>query len=95
MKKVCSGSNMEGVDIDLIEFAGLPALTDEQHDKVWGESNEVSILENCLSAYFDWQDEDDVENEPLYTDRYFEVETDDVEKLKSELRAEILDLLNA
>lgn len=95
MKKVCSGSNMNGVDIDLVEYAGLPSLTYEQRDKVWGDNNEISLLEKCPSADFDWQDEDDIEDIPLYTDGYFTVVTDDVEKLKSELRAVILGFLNA
>lgn len=93
--KVSTGSEMNGLDdIDLVEFAGLSPLTDLEHDKLYGEATAVSILEDCWWADFEWQDEDDIEDIPLYTDRYFTVYTTDIEKLKEELRTLIQDKLN-
>lgn len=91
--EVCIGSNMDGVDLNLVEFAGLPELSDQQHDLVWGVTNSIELLEMCPSAQFDWQDEDDIEHEPLYTDRNFSVATSDVAQLKLELRQQILKLI--
>ena len=93
--EVCSGSQMNGLDdIDLVEFAGLSPLTDLEHDKLYGEATAVSILEDCWWAEFEWQEEDDIEDIPLYTDRYFTVYTTDMEKLKEELRKVIQDKLS-
>jgi len=93
--EVCSGSEMNGLDFfDLVEFAGLPPLKDDEHDLLWGHSNEVDLLEACQSTYVEWQDEDDVEDIPLYTDRYFTVYTADIQKLKEELRKVIQDKLS-
>ena len=88
--QICSGSNMDGVDIDLIVFAELPELSCQQHDALWGATSELELLEECMSAYFDWQDEDDVENVPNYTDHSFTVFTNEIETLKMELRSAIL-----
>ena len=87
---VCEGSQMDGLDIDLIDYCGLPELSDTEHDKLWCKTNPVGLLESCQWASFDWQDEDEIENVPLYTDRYFTVTTTDEEKLKQELREVIL-----
>ena len=86
---VCEGSQMDGLDIDLIDYCGLPELSDTEHDKLWGKTNPLDLLESCQWAFFDWQDEDEIENVPLYTDRYFTVTTTDEEKLKQELRETI------
>lgn len=91
--EVCIGSNMDGVDLNLVEFAGLPELSDQQHDLVWGVTNSIELLEMCPSAQFDWQDEDEIEHQPLYSDRDFTVSTSDVEQLKLELRGHILKLI--
>ena len=66
----------------------------DEDDKLWGNTNEVDLLEECEWADFEWQDEDDIEDIPLYTDRYFTVYTTDIEKLKEELRTLIQGKLN-
>ena len=94
--EVCTGSQMNGLDFfDLVEFAELPALEDDEHDRLWGTTNEVDLLEECESADFEWQDEDDIEDIELYTDRYFTVFTYDLDQLKKEVRELIKTKLNA
>ena len=94
--EVCTGSAMNGIDcLDLVTFAGLPPLTGDEHDMLWADTNEVDLLEECYWADFIWQEEDDIEHIPLYTDRYFTVYTTDVEKLKIELCELIKENLSA
>ena len=93
--ELCTGSQMDGLDFfDLVIFAELPPLEDDEDDKLWGNTNEVDLLEECEWADFEWQDEDDIEDIPLYTDRYFTVYTTDIKKLKKELRKVIQDKLS-
>ena len=55
--EVCTGSQMDGLDFfDLVAFAELPPLEDDEHDRLWGNTNEVDLLEECESADFEWQD---------------------------------------
>ena len=94
--EVCSGSQMNGLDFfNLVTFAGLPPLEDDEDNRLWGNTNEVDLLEECESADFEWQDEDDIEDIPLYTDRYFTVFTYDLEQLKKEVRELIKTKLDA
>ena len=89
MKQVCTGSNMDGIDIDVFDYCGLSTLTDEQQDRVWQETNVLDLFWNCCSAQVDEQDEDEIEQIPLYSDREFTVSTDNEESLKAELKAAI------
>ena len=94
--EVCSGSQMNGLGFfNLVTFAGLPPLEDDEDGSLWGITNEVDLLEECESADFEWQDEDDIEDIPLYTDRYFTVFTYDLEQLKKEVRELIKTKLDA
>lgn len=89
MKQVCTGSYMDGIDIDVFDYCGLSTLTDEQQDRVWQETNVLDLFCDCCSAQVDEQGEDEIEQIPLYTDREFTVSTDSEESLKAELKAAI------
>lgn len=89
MKQVCTGSYMDGIDIDVFDYCGLSTLTDEQQDRVWQETNVLDLFWDCCSAQVYEQGEDEIEQIPLYTDREFTVSTDNEESLKAELKAAI------
>ena len=45
-----TGSLMDGASVDLVAWSGLARLSDQDHDKLWGELNEQDLLELCESA---------------------------------------------
>ena len=92
-KLIMQGSYMDGLyDIDLVEWCGLPPLTDEQHDKVWDEISDIQIIKNCLNAYVEEIEGPDI---PLRSDTYVNVTVlneKEHEKLKEEVRECLVDL---
>jgi hypothetical protein len=86
MEELFRGSYMNGLGIDLVKWAGL-TLSDQQHDKLWGDINETDLLELCSNVTID-VDEYDEENDniPTMSDTYYTVYADDVEALKLELK---------
>lgn len=86
---------MDGPDIDLVSYCGLPDLSDHENDLLWGQTSPISLLEACPSAFLDWQDEDEAIDVPLYTDRTFKVFTNSEESLQREIRDQIRDYLGA
>ena len=94
--QLCTGSEMDGLHVlDLVEFAGLPMLDGEEERRVWWEMSPIQLLEDCYWADIIWQDEDDIEHIPRFTDRYFTVYTTDMEKLRAEVREAITARLNS
>ena len=89
MKQVCTGSYMDGIDIDVFDYCGLSELTDEEQDRVWEETNALDLFWGCCSAQVDEQDEDEIEQVTNYTDREYIVSTNNEESLKAELKAAI------
>ena len=84
--KICNGSLMNGIDIDLLEWAGIDCTEDER-DELWSEYSEIGLLNECSSAYLDYNDDDDFDELPGYSDRYFNVEViGDPNNLKKEIR---------
>jgi hypothetical protein len=77
---------MNGLDIDLVKWAGL-SLSDEQHDKLWGNINETDLLGHCRHANIDVDeyDEDD-DDSPTMSNTYYTVYSNDVDALKLELK---------
>jgi hypothetical protein len=86
MTKLFRGSYMNGLDIDLVKWAGL-SLSDEQHDKLWGDINETDLLGHCRHAHIDVDeyDEDD-DDSPTMSNTYYTVYSNDVDALKLELK---------
>jgi hypothetical protein len=81
---VFRGSVCDGVDVDLVEWCGLPKLSDEQHDRLWGATNETDLIELCDSAFIQITGEFD--GGPGQSDDLYQVETQEVDKFKEELR---------
>lgn len=44
------GSYIDGLDFDLVEWCGLPPLTDEEYDKVWNSMTDIGIIKDCFNA---------------------------------------------
>ena len=94
---VFTGSLMDGLRTpdgpfaDLVQWCGLPELTDNEHDKLWGATSDISIIQNC--AYADWEDTGEDDTKPMQSDSYFNITTTNIEKLKEEVRQQIQDLL--
>ena len=91
---VFSGSVMNGLRTpdgemaDLVKWCGLPSLNDEQHDRLWGGTTDNRIIEDC--AYADIEVTGEIDEIPGQSDEFFDVKTNDVEKLKHEVRETIL-----
>jgi hypothetical protein len=82
---------MDGVDRNLLAWCGLSDLTEDQEDKLWNSITELSLLESCNSCeVISTGDFDEV---PSQSDEFFKVVSDDIPKLKEELRAEINDIV--
>lgn len=91
-KLIMQGSHMDGLDIDLVEWCGLPPLSDEEHNKIWGLTNDIEIIKNCLNADVEEIEGPDV---PLMTDTnvYVRVFNEkEHERLKEEVRECLEDL---
>ena len=82
---VFKGNPTAGTEVDLVSWCGLPPLSDEQHDALWGSLSEQDLLELCASAELCFFGEDT-------DDSFYQVDTDDPEALKAELRSLILKL---
>jgi hypothetical protein len=94
-KLVMQGSFMDGLDIDLVEWCGLPPLTDEEHVKVWDLTNDIEIIRNCLNADIEEIEGPDV---PLMTDTFVYVRVLNKkghEALKDEVRECLEDIRDA
>ena len=87
MKKGFSGNYIDGVDVDLVKWAGV-ILTDDEYDKLWGDINEVDLIERCESAIIE-PDQEDHDAMPGMSDSYFSVYARDEALMKEELWEQI------
>jgi hypothetical protein len=78
-KLIMQGSYMDGLDIDLVEWCGLPPLNDEERYKVWGETNDIEIMRNCSHADIEEIQGPDT---PLASDTFVYVHVDSEENQK-------------
>lgn len=93
--KICSGSLMNGIDIDLLEWAEIECSEDEREEFGY-EYSELGVLENCSNAWIEYGDEDDFDELPGYSDRYFTVEAiGNPENLKKEIRELFYRVINS
>ena len=84
--KICSGSLMDGIDIDLLEWAGIDCTEDES-EELWSEYSPIGLLRECANAYIEYSDDDEFDERPGYSDRYFNVEViGDPNNLKKEIK---------
>ena len=94
-KLIMQGSFMDGLDIDLVAWCGLPPLTDEEHDKVWGVTNDIEIMQNC--SYADLEEIQGLDI-PLASDTFVYVRVDSEEshkRVKEDVKNTIEDLRDA
>jgi hypothetical protein len=86
MTEIFRGSYMNGLGTDLVKWVGL-TLSDEQHDKLWGNINETDLLELCDNVIIDVEEYDgENDDTPTMSNTYYTVLSDDVEALKIELK---------
>ena len=86
-KVICNASLMDGVDINILTWCGLPNLTDEQQDKLWNSITELDLFECCSSCEVIQTGEFD--EMPGQSDVFFKIVSSDISKCKSELRCEV------
>ena len=89
---VFQGSLMDGVDVDLVQWCGLPPLSDEQNDRLWGEINEQDLIELCASAEI--LPTGEIDEVAGQSDEYYQVEVENVGRFKQELRNAITDIID-
>jgi hypothetical protein len=90
-RKIFSGSISDGLSIDLPEWAGLK-LTDDQHDQLWSEYDEQSLLELCDEAEIVIENAVD-DHAPGMNDTYYSVYCNDPKRLRKELRQAIMSII--
>lgn len=85
---IFTGSIVEGLNEDLVSWCGMDSLTDKQHDLLWGTINEQDLLEECGAAEICFIEESD--EQPGFSDEYYEVHCENEALLKDQLRKAIL-----
>jgi hypothetical protein len=99
-KRICSGNFDEGLDIDLVEYAGLTSFTPEQYDELQEQlENDFGLLQRCEEHHYlilmdDEGNEQTLETENL-EERFFFLYTDNESEFKSSLRKQILKAIRA
>ena len=91
-KVIFEGSLMDGVNEHLPSWCGL-SLTDEDSDKLWGNTNEIDLLMSCPSIDYYEEEGPDI---PLYSDTYYKFvvsSSKELINLKDELKKEILSII--
>ena len=88
---VCNGSLMDGLPIDLVRYCGLAALSEAQEDLLWNTISDLELVNQCDSA--ELVVTGDIDEMPGQSDEFYQLETDDVEKFKGELRQVINSIL--
>ncbi|WP_416897262.1 MAG: hypothetical protein ACMVY4_17485 [Minwuia sp.] len=73
--------------VDLAEWCGLPPLSDEDHDRLWGEFSDVDLLDECPSAFIDTGADPD--DQPGLSAVTYRVTTFDEAAMKREVRQAI------
>ena len=97
--RICSGNLDDGVDIDLVQYAGLTSFTPEQYDQLADEIySDMVLLERSGEHWLVLMDEDGNE-QTLETEdmdaRDFFLYTDDETAFKLALRKQILIAIGA
>lgn len=88
--KVATGTMLEGLDIDIVAYAGLQ-LTVVQYDSLHDEVSDLELLFQCKNYHLSPHgDEDVVANDD---GDFFYLVTYDEDALKSELRSKIREIL--
>lgn len=88
--KVAAGTMLEGLDIDIVAYAGLQ-LTVVQYDSLHDEVSDLELLFQCKNYHLNPHDDEDV----VANDDgdFFYLATYDEDALKFELRSKIEGIL--
>ena len=86
-----SAGPLSGLNIDLAEWCEL-SLTEDQYDKFMNATTELEILRNCINA--EYVETHEIDSFSTGADVFFEILATDIRKLKSEVKAEILAILD-
>lgn len=90
-KVICTGSLMDGVNINVLTWCGLSDLSDEQQDKLWNSITELNLFECCSSCEVIQTGE--IDEMPGQSDEFFKIVSSDISKCKSEVRSEIKQII--
>ena len=98
-KRICSGNLDDGVDIDLVQYAGFTSFTPEQSDQLADAIfSDFELLERSGEHYLILMDDDGNEQTVAtenMDERYFFLYTDDEAAFKLALRDQILKAIGA
>ena len=88
---ICAGTMIDGLDIDIVKYAGIKNLTAEQYDILHDEVTDVELLTFCTSYHLNPHEDEDVANAD--DQDFFYLVTDNEEAFKAELRLKISEIL--
>jgi hypothetical protein len=81
---ICTGSLMDGLTINLGEYAGIENLSDSEEETLWSEHSDISIVEQCSHAELVVTGE--LDEMPGQSDEFYELEASDIKAFKDELK---------
>ena len=82
---------MDGLSIDLIKYAEISALSDNEEDLLWSDHTDISIVNECAHAELVVTGEFD--EIPGQSDEFYELETNNPNNFKAELRQIISNII--
>lgn len=82
----------DGEIADLISWCGLNPLSDEQWDRLWNDTSDNLLIENC--AFADITLTHEIDEIPGQSDQFFEVTTNNLERLRGEVKEKILFIIS-
>ena len=88
---ICAGTMIDGLDIDIVKYAGIKNLTAEQYDILHDEVTDVELLTFCTSYHLNPHEDEDVATAD--DQDFFYLVTDNEEAFKAELRLKISEIL--
>ena len=88
---ICTGSLMDGLTINLVEYAGIENLSDSEEETLWSEHSDISIVEQCSHAELVVTGE--IDEMPGQSDEFYELVASDIEAFKDELKQVIENII--
>jgi hypothetical protein len=88
---ICSGTMMDGFDIDIVKYCGIKTLTVEQYDTLHDAVSDLELLTYCKHYHFNPHEDPDA----VAADNgdFFYLATDNEDAFKEELRVKICEIL--
>ena len=91
---IATGSAMDGLELDLVDWCGLNPLNDEQNDALWSATTDVNLMLECDYVACEATDGEEICN---YTDiyyRFYVASESDISKAKAQLRQTVLEIIS-